>query len=46
MIIDVGLYDWLEVLVFRILQSGQDVDQSMEDLARVRGGGPVLSNEH
>ena len=46
MIIDIGLYDWLEVFIFRVLQSGQDVYESTEDLAWVLGRGAVFSNEH
>ena len=35
MIVDIGIYDWLEIFIFWILKSCQDVDEGKEDLPGV-----------
>ena len=35
MIVDIGIYDWLEVFIFRVPKSCQDVYESKEDLPGV-----------
>ena len=45
MIIDIGLYHWLEVFIFGVLQSCQGVYESNEHFAWVLRRGAIFCNE-